>query len=160
SDQAMYVFPASFIQEGLWFIDQLEPGGATYNIPVAILLRRVLDLESLERSLNAMVQRHEALRTTLRMQEGQLVQVIAPSLTIPLAVRDLRGLAEAQQEAEAQRVASEEAQRPFELAHGPLVRAAVVQLGAQEHLLLVTMHHIVSDGWSMGVFVRELATLY
>ena len=150
------VFPMSLAQEGLWFLDQLEPDRATYIIPVAIRLRGLLDVEALDRSLNMIVQRHEALRTTFRMREGQPVQVIAPTLAIPLSLVDLRGFPEAEREAEVLRLAID----PFDLNQGPLIRATVLQLGAEEHLLLLTMHHIVSDGWSLGVFLRELATLY
>ena len=154
------VFPMSSAQEGLWFLDQLESGSAAYNIPVVSRLRRLLDVEALQRSLNAIVQRHEALCTTFRLREGHPVQVIDPSLTIPLPMVDLRSLPEAEREAQALRMATEEAQRPFDLTQGPLVRATVLQLGAEEDVLLLTMHHIVCDKWSVGVLLRELATLY
>ena len=160
SDQAVYVFPASFIQEGLWFLDQLEPGSATYNIPLAIHLRGLIDVEALERSLNALVQRHEALRTTFRMMEEQPMQVVAPSLVVSLPVIDLRSFPEVEQEVEVLRLATEEGQQPFDLSQGPLVRATLLQLGAQQYQLLLSMHHIVSDDWSMDVFLRELASLY
>ncbi len=153
------VLPASFAQEGLWFLDQLKPESAAYNIPVAIRLRRRLDVERLLWSLNAIVQRHKALRTTFQMMEGQPTQVIASTLTIPLPVIDLRDLPEAEREAEVQRLTTEEAQRPFNLTEGPLVRATVLQLEAEESMLL-TVHHIVCDDWSLGVLLRELATLY
>src|ERR1700694_5568638 len=122
------VLPMSFSQEGLWFLDQLKPGSAAHNIPVAIRLRQRLDVGAFEQSLNAIVQRHEALRTTFQMMEGQLVQIIAPTLTIPVPVVDLRVLPEAEREAEAQRLTTEEEQRPFDLTQGPLVRATVLHL--------------------------------
>ena len=156
SQEDIQVFPMSLAQEGLWFLDQLEPDRAAYIIPVAIRLRGLLDVEALERSLHMIVQRHEALRTTFRMMEGQPVQVIAPTLAVPLSQVDLRGLPGVEREAEVLRLATE----PFDLNQGPLIRATVLQLGAEEHLLLLSMHHVVSDGWSLGVFLRELATLY
>ncbi len=152
--------PMSFAQEGLWFLDQLKPESAAYNISVAIHLRGLLDVKAFERSLDAIVQRHEALRTTFIMMEGQLVQVIASTLTIPVPVVDLRSLPEAEREAKAQRLATEGALRPFDLSKGPLVRATILQLGAEEHVLLLTTHRIVSDGWSLCVLFRELVTLY
>jgi surfactin family lipopeptide synthetase A len=154
------VVPMSFTQEGLWFLDQLKPGRATYNMPVAISLRGLLEVEALERSLNAIVQRHEALRTTFGMREGQPVQMIAPTLNVALSVVDLRGLAEAEEEAEVLRLATEEAQHPFDLTQGPLLRATLLQLGAEESMLMLVIHHIVFDGRSVGVLFRELASLY
>ena len=160
SQEDIQIFVASFAQQHAWILDQLGPENTTYNIPVAIRLRRQLDMEMLQRSLNALVQRHEALRTTFTMRDGQLMQVIAPVLTIPLPVVDLHGLPETEREAEARRLATEEAQRPFDLTQGPLVRATLLQLGAEEDVLLLTVHHIVFDRWSLGVLLRELATLY
>jgi len=154
------VLPISFNQEGLWFLDQLKSESAAYNISVAIHLRGLLDMEAFERSFNAIVQRHEALRTTFILMEGQPVQVIASNLTISVPVVDLRSLPEAEREAKTQRLATEEAQRPFDLTQGPLVRATVLHLRAEEHVLLLTTHDIVSDGWSLSVLFRELATLY
>ena len=154
------VLPMFFAQEGLWFLDQLKPESATYNMPVAISLRGLLDVEALERSLNTIVQRHEALRTTFGMREGQPVQVIAPTLYIALPVVDLRGIPEAEREAEVLRLATEEARRPFDLTQGPLLRATLFQLGAEESMLMLVIHHIVFDGRSVGVLFRELASLY
>ncbi|GEN10426.1 amino acid adenylation domain-containing protein [Myxococcus fulvus] len=148
----------SFAQQRLWFIDQLEPGSATYNIPVAVRLRGPLDVEALRRTFEALVVRHESLRTTFPTEQGQPLQRIASQVTLPLSVVDLRTLPT--REAEATRLAREEALRPFDLAKGPLLRTNLLHLGEQEHVLLLTMHHIVSDGWSMGVLVRELGALY
>jgi hypothetical protein len=158
SEQAMYVFPTSFTQEGLWFLYQLEPESVAYNLLTAMHLSGGLDVEALQRSLNAIVQRHESLRTTFRMLEDQPVQVVAPSLVTPLPVVDLRSLPE--MEWEALRLANAEMRRPFDLTQGPLLRATLLHLGAEEHLLVLTMHHIVFDGWSRGIFYRELVTLY
>ncbi|HEY0022709.1 MAG TPA: non-ribosomal peptide synthase/polyketide synthase [Longimicrobium sp.] len=152
--------PLSFAQERLWFIDRLEPGSAVYNLPVARRLGGALDEAALERALGEIVRRHEALRTVFREVDGSPVQVIAPFDAFVLPVEDLSALAEADREAAVGRRAGEEARRTFDLAAGPLFRAALLRLGAEEHVLLLSMHHIVSDGWSMGVLFRELWALY
>ncbi|HEU0076091.1 MAG TPA: amino acid adenylation domain-containing protein, partial [Longimicrobiaceae bacterium] len=148
--------PLSFAQERLWFIDRLESGSAVYNIPVAWRLGGELDVEALERALGEIVRRHETLRTTFAEVDGSPVQVIAPFGGFALPVEDLSDLSEAA----LRRRAREEAARPFDLAAGPLFRAALLRVGAEDHVLLLTMHHIVSDGWSMGVLFRELSALY
>jgi amino acid adenylation domain-containing protein len=153
-------FPLSYSQQRLWFLDQLDPGSAVYNISTAVRLSGPLSIPTLDQSLNEIIFRHEALRTTFRTEDGQPVQVIAPSLTLALPVIDLESFAAAEREAEAMRLAKEEAQRPFDLMRGPLLRVTVLRLGEQDHLVLLTMHHIVSDGWSMSVFISEMAALY
>jgi len=150
----------SFAQERLWFVDQLEPNNVAYNVPLAIRLRAELKKEALEQSINEMVARHEVLRTSIKVVDGQPVQIIAPAAALSLPFIDLTDLPEAEREAEARRLASLEAQRPFNLSSGPLLRACLVRLGGEEYLLMLTMHHIVSDGWSMGVLFRELTVLY
>ncbi|HEX2081445.1 MAG TPA: amino acid adenylation domain-containing protein, partial [Longimicrobium sp.] len=152
--------PLSFAQERLWFIDRLEPGSAVYNIPVARRLGGALDEAALERALGEIVRRHEALRTVFAEVDGSPMQMIAPFGGFALPVEDLSGLSEADREAALRRRAGEEARRPFDLSAGPLFRAGLLRLGAQEHVLLLCMHHIVSDGWSMGVLYRELSALY
>ncbi|MET0398828.1 MAG: condensation domain-containing protein, partial [Longimicrobiaceae bacterium] len=152
--------PLSFAQQRLWFIDQLEPGSAAYNMPFALRLRGPFDPAVLERSLAEIVRRHEALRTVFATVDGEPVQVVRGSATVALPVTDLRDLPEAQREAEVLRLASAEAARPFDLAAGPLLRASAVRLADAEWAVLFTLHHIVSDGWSMGVLVRELSALY
>ncbi|MFL6335978.1 MAG: amino acid adenylation domain-containing protein [Pyrinomonadaceae bacterium] len=152
--------PLSFAQQRLWFLDQLEPGGSAYNMPAAVRLVGVLDVAALGRALSEVVSRHEVLRTTFFAPAGEPVQVVAPPAPVPLPVTDLSALPEAKREAEAERLAVEEAQRPFDLAVGPPSRASLIRLSTQEHRLLLTMHHIVSDGWSMGVLVREMTALY
>jgi amino acid adenylation domain-containing protein len=152
--------PLSFSQRRLWFLDRLEPGSAFYNLPSAMRLHGALDAPALERALGEIVRRHEALRTTFAEQAGEPVQVIAPAGGFTLPVEDLSGLDEADREAAVRRLAGEEAARPFDLSAGPLFRAALLRLGAEEHVLLVSMHHIVSDGWSMGVLFREFSALY
>ncbi|HEV3049332.1 MAG TPA: amino acid adenylation domain-containing protein, partial [Longimicrobium sp.] len=152
--------PLSFAQERLWFLDQLEPGSATYNIPAALRLAGALDERALERALVEIIRRHEALRTTFTEVDGSPVQVVAPFGRFALPVEDLSGLGEADREAGVRRRAGEEARRGFDLSTGPLFRPALLRLGAEEHVLLLTMHHIVSDGWSLGVLFRELSALY
>jgi hypothetical protein len=152
--------PASFAQARLWFLDQWEPGSPAYNIAAAVRLAGPLFAPALARALNEIVRRHEALRTRFAAVDGQPVQVIAPRLEVPLPVVDLGALPESEREPEARRRAREEALRPFDLAHGPLLRASLLRLGDREHVVLLTMHHIVADGWSMGVLVRELRELY
>ncbi len=152
--------PLSFAQQRLWFIDQLDRGNPAYNFPIAVRLTGSLNVAALERSLNEIVRRHEALRTIYSELKGQPVQIIATILTLPLPVLDLRALSESNREAQAMRLAVEESRRPFNLAQGPLLRVGLLKLDDEEHVLLLTVHHIVTDGWSMGVLFREIATLY
>ena len=152
--------PASFSQERMWFLDQWNPGSALFNMPVAVRLTGELNLEALERGLQELVNRHEPLRTTLLEQEGTPVQLIAPSVEVPLTRVDLQEHPEAEREAQAWKHISAEAQRPFELSKGPMLRTVLYRLSPREHLLLFNLHHAIADGWSMGVLVRELATLY
>jgi amino acid adenylation domain-containing protein len=152
--------PLSFAQERLWFLDQLQPGSAAYNIPSALSLEGTLDVAALARALTALARRHEVLRTTFPTIDGAPVQRIAPPRPFPLAVVDLAGLPEEARAIEEERLAEDEPRAPFDLAGGPLARATLVRLGESDHLLLATQHHIVSDGWSLGLFIREVATLY
>jgi len=152
--------PLSFAQERLWFLDRLDPGGASYNLATALRLEGALDAGALERALGAVVRRHEALRTTFREVDGAPVQVIAPFGGFVLSVEDLSGLNEEAREAAVRRRAAEETARPFDLAAGALFRPLLLRLAADAHVLLLTMHHIVSDEWSMGVLFRELSALY
>ena len=143
----------SFAQQRLWFLNQLEPDSAAYNLPVALRLKGLLNVSVLEQSLCEVSRRHEALRTTFVVSEGEPTQVIAPALSLVQSVVDLS--AETEREAEVQRLIAEERRRPFDLAQGPLLRAKLLRLGEDEHVALFTMHHIMSDGWSMGVLVQE-----
>jgi len=152
--------PTSFAQGRLWFLDQFEPGSSVYNIPLVLKLEGVLDVEALEAALNALVERHEALRTCFGMEGSDPVQVIAPKLKVPLPVDDLGGVAEEEREAGLQKRVQSEADMPFDLALGPLLRARLLRLGERNHVLVLTLHHIISDGWSMGVLIRELSALY
>jgi amino acid adenylation domain-containing protein/FkbH-like protein len=157
--------PPSFAQQRLWFLDQLDPGNALYNIPCQLHVASALNLKALEASLDLLAARHETLRTTFNAVDGQPVQVIAPSVRIPLQLVDvsqpeLAHLLSDARKQEAQRLIDEEARLPFDLGKGPLLRALVVRLSPEEHILLLTIHHIISDRWSMGVLLSELATLY
>ena len=140
-------FPLSFAQQRLWFIDQLEPGSFLYNICTNVRIEGRLNLPAFQRSFNEIVRRHETLRTTFRLVDRKPVQVIAPDLKLPLQLIDLRTLPEAAREAEVLEMARQEAQRPFDLSQWPLLRATLLQLGEEEHVALLTMHHIISDGW-------------
>jgi amino acid adenylation domain-containing protein len=152
--------PLSFAQQRLWFLHELEPTSSFYNVPVAVRLRGRLQIDAMKRTLNEIVRRHESLRTSFPTVDAQPVQSIATTLVLDLPLHDLSTLPEQEREHEAQRRATEEARAPFNLAAGPLMRASLVRLGAEDHVLLVTMHHIVSDGWSMGVLIREVGALY
>ena len=152
--------PLSFSQQRLWFIDQLVPGNPFYNVPAAVRLEGSLNVKALEESFNEILSRHEVLRTAFVNAGGQPSQVISDELALMLPVADLTELSEAEKSDEALRLSGEEARLPFDLTRGPLVRATLLRLSETEHALLLTMHHIVSDGWSMGVLVKEVAALY
>jgi amino acid adenylation domain-containing protein len=152
--------PASFAQARLWFLDQLDPGQATYNLPVAVRLTGELDPVALEKAFAELLARHESLRTTFRDSGGSPVQVIAPTLAVSLPVVDLTDRPEPDREPEALRLLAQEAKQAFDLARGPLIRARLVKVGEREHFVIVNTHHSVSDGWSIGVLVRDMAALY
>jgi amino acid adenylation domain-containing protein len=150
----------SFAEERLWFLDQLVLERPIYNIPVAYVISGSLHVAALEQSLVEIVQRHQILRTTFPVVDGQPTRAIAPDISLTLPVIDLRELPPEQRNAEAYRYASEEAQQPFNLAQDPLLRVKLLYLKDAECVLLLNIHHIVSDGWSFDVFFRELTTLY
>jgi hypothetical protein len=149
--------PLSFIQQQLWLWEQLQPGTAVYNLPAALRLTGPLDTRALEQSLNEIVRRHEALRTTFTIESGQPVQVIAPELRLELPIKQLAPDA---REMRVREYAAAEAEQPFDLTNGPLIRAKLLRLDQTDHVLLLTLHHIVCDGWSIGVLFRELTLLY
>jgi amino acid adenylation domain-containing protein len=151
--------PLSFAQERLWFLDQFLPGNSTYNLSSAFRIRESLDAAILESSLNEIVRRHESLRTTFRSSNGVPYQIVAPSYWVPLRIIDLRAVPASQREAMATKIVGEESQRPFDLARGPLLRTVLVRLDEADYMFLLTMHHIIADLWSMGVFWKELSVI-
>ena len=150
----------SFAQERLWFLNQLEPGNPFYNVAIALRLDGALDAAALERSLREIARRHETLRTVFAAPEGQPIQIIDECAEVALVRMDIGSLDGDERAGALERLAMEESRRPFDLAAGPLLRATLVRLGPSEHALLLTMHHIVADGWSLGVLVDELGARY
>ena len=152
--------PLSFAQQRLWFIDQLEPGSPLYNLPLALRVEGPLQPAVLQRCLGEIVRRHEALRTVFVLRGDSPVQVIQPPAPFVLSLVDLSGLPEPAREAAAFALAMEEAVRPFDLARGPLLRGVLLRLAAEDHTVALNVHHVASDGWSMGILVREVTALY
>ncbi|MEH2232807.1 MAG: amino acid adenylation domain-containing protein [Nostoc sp.] len=152
--------PLSFSQERLWFIQQLQPDSSTYNVSFAFRLQGLLNISALKDSLNEIIQRHEALRTTFLASENQPVQIITPNLNLTLPVVDLQELSERERETQVLQLVKNEVEQPYDLEQGSLLRFSLVQLGKNEHVLLLGVHHIVFDGWSEGVLWRELTALY
>ena len=150
----------SFAQQRLWTLIQSSPDSSVYNLPVAFSLEGPLNIVALEKSIEEIVRRQEILRTTFSEAEGQPVQIISPDMKIKLSKNDLRQLPKAERDVEVQRFINEEGQNSFDLAQGPLLRLKLLHLDDQEYVFLFTMHHIISDGWSVGVFIRELSALY
>ena len=153
-------FPLSFAQQRLWFIEQVEPGNAAYNIATAIHLKGEFSVALLEQSFIYLLQRHESLRTTFHLCEGQPVQVIQPVSTFEIPLVDLRSLPANERIPMSEEVMRQEAQTPFSLEKGPLLRARLCQLGERDFILMFTMHHIIADGWSMSILVQEVTTIY
>ncbi|HET8826734.1 MAG TPA: condensation domain-containing protein, partial [Terriglobales bacterium] len=159
--EEVFVFPASFAQQRLWFLDKLEPGQNTYNVPFAIRLNGNLNQQALERTLQEIVNRHEVLRTTFSEDEaGKPIQLVAPEQKFMLAVSDLRSFPAESREQEARRHVVEHVRQPFDLKRGPLFRASLFQLADAECILSLSFHHIIVDGWSWGVVLHELSALY
>ncbi|NBD17978.1 MAG: amino acid adenylation domain-containing protein [Cyanobacteria bacterium] len=170
SRETVFVFPTSFAQERLWFLEQLEAGSAVYNIPAAVRLSGQLDVTALEKSFNEILKRHEALRTSFAshphgdpsqgITEGEPVQLIATNATLKIPIIDLQGQPKAEREEEAIRRAKEQGQQKFDLTQIPLLRVTLFQLDQQDYLLVLIMHHIISDAWSMGNLIQEMSVLY
>ena len=156
----VFLFPLSFAQQRLWFLQQMNSQSPAYNVPLASRLLGKLNVKAMEQALNEIVQRHEVLRTTFQMVDAQPMQVISSHAALALPLLDLTHLPETTRESEAHRVAVENLKEPFDLVNGPLMRAVLVRLNVEDHLLLLAMHHIISDGWSISVLVNELAQLY
>ncbi|MCY1045883.1 amino acid adenylation domain-containing protein [Corallococcus sp. bb12-1] len=155
-----FVFPVSFAQQRLWFLHLMQPDNPSYNIAGAVRLQGVLDVGALQQTFDAMVERHESLRTTFAQEAGHPVQVVAMEGTAPVVLVDLEALPEAEREEAARRGTTEETRRPFDLMRGPLLRARLLRLTATDHVLVMTMHHIISDGGSLGILIQEVAQLY
>jgi len=155
-------FPAPkwYFQQMLWVQNPRHPENFAYNYPLALRMRGCLDRSALERSIQEIVRRHQPLRSVFRIKEGRLIQIALPAQPLPLPVVDLSNVCEAGREAEALRLAVADANRPFDLSQGPLLRANLWCLGPEDHLLLLTTHHIVSDNWSMAILLRELSVAY
>ncbi|MBP5974473.1 amino acid adenylation domain-containing protein [Brasilonema sp. CT11] len=152
--------PLSWAQERLWFLDGLQSESAAYNMPAALQMTGQLNAEALELALTEIIQRHSVLRTTFPIVNGTPVQAIAPTKVVTIPVFDLQSLSPDEQADRVQQLATEEAQQPFDLANGPVIRFKLLQLAQQTHVLLVTLHHIVFDAWSISIFIRELVALY
>ena len=152
--------PLSYAQQRLWFLAQMEPESSFYNMPMAVRMSGRLNLEALERSLAEVIRRHESLRTSFSTLDEQPVQLIAEAVSLSMPLIDLCHLDEAEREARLKQEATAEAGRGFDLREAPLLRVKMLRLAQDEHVLLLTMHHIISDGWSMGVLVREVGALY
>jgi amino acid adenylation domain-containing protein len=152
--------PLSFAQQRLWFLDQLVPNNPFYNVPTALRLTGVLNLVALEKTFQEIVRRHEALRTTFATVEGKPVQKITTNFSFSLPLLDLRSSPKFEQEIAVKNIVTQEAQQPFNLATDLLIRVKLLQLAEAEYLLIINLHHIVSDGWSIGVLIKEISTLY
>ncbi|HVI70927.1 MAG TPA: condensation domain-containing protein, partial [Pyrinomonadaceae bacterium] len=152
--------PLSFSQRRLWFLDQLEPNNAFYNVPAVFRVSGPLDTPTLSDVLNEVTRRHETLRTTFTAVDGEPVAIIHPTTTVELPLTDLSDLPAAKREIKAFELVSAEVRTPFDLAHGPLMRVRLFRVDREEHLVAVTMHHIVSDGWSLGILIEEIVKLY
>ncbi|XHX79764.1 MAG: amino acid adenylation domain-containing protein [Stenomitos frigidus ULC029] len=159
-EDEFFVFPTSFAQQRLWFLDQLAPGTCFYNVPITLRLSGTVDRVALTQSFNEIVRRHEALRTTFAWMNGQPMQLIATYSEVALPCIDLQALPTLERKAELQRLLTEAMQRSFDLSKGPLLQLMLIQLSETEHVLLLNFHHIVFDEWSSGVFIRELGALY
>ena len=160
------LIPLSFAQQRLWFLDQLEPGSSFYNIPLALRLSGPLNVQALERSINEIIRRHETLRTSFHAVKqpvqrwGAPAQFISDAAPMTIPIIDISHLPAWEREAETERQAHKEAQRPFDLSADPLIRVILLQLNQNSHVLLITIHHIISDGWSVGILLSEMAALY
>uniref|UniRef100_UPI0012EC9634 non-ribosomal peptide synthetase n=1 Tax=Andreprevotia chitinilytica TaxID=396808 RepID=UPI0012EC9634 len=160
NNETTHTFPLSFAQQRLWFLDQFDPGSASYNIPAALHLQGALDAEALRQAFEHLIGRHEALRTHFAQQDSIPVQVVTAANRFALPLLDLTSLPTTERADAAATALRDEANRPFDLATGPLIRAGLIRLADDEHLLYYTLHHIVADGWSMGVLLDELTQLY
>ncbi|HEY0605590.1 MAG TPA: condensation domain-containing protein, partial [Herpetosiphonaceae bacterium] len=154
------IAPLSFTQQRLWFLHQLQPDSAAYNIPLAFMLEGALDETALVASLNALVARHAALRTSFPLNGTEPQQHVAPTLTLPLTVHDLHALPPSDRDRAAHDLLHASATQPFDLATAPLLRGLLLRLAPDRHLFALTLHHSICDEWSLAIFLRELGALY
>ena len=152
--------PLSFAQQRLWFLEQLQPDNSAYNITSAVRVLGSLNITALEASLNEIIKRHEALRTTFMAVEGLPMQVISANLQLSVPIIDLQAVSKSEQETQLQQIINQETKQPFDLQQLPLLRVAVIKLSSTEYVVIFTMHHIISDAWSMSVIIREIIALY
>src|SRR6202795_3182491 len=152
--------PASFAQDRLWFLDQLEPGTAAYNLVRAFRITGPLNVNALTSAIGAVIRRHESLRTIFESVDGEARQVVLSDVDVQVPILNLADLPESEREREALRIASEEGKKPFDLTRGPLLRTALLQLSRDRYILVLAMHHIITDGWSISILFRELAHCY
>ena len=152
--------PLSFAQERLWFLDQFQPGSAVYNVPLSLDLVGAIEIDALSRAVKELVARHESLRTTFALIDGQPMQIVAPYLDLQLPVIQCIGTSDAERREQARQLAAAEARRPFDLVRGPLIRASLFVIDPQRSLLLISIHHVVADASSAGILTREIAALY
>ena len=157
---SLTVFPASFAQQRLWFLDQLDPETAAYNLSRAFRIVGPLDVDNLTRAFDMVVERHAALRTVFDSVEGKGQQIVLSELDVEIPIVDLAGFPRSERESEALRIAAEEATKPFDLREGPLIRPVLVRLEPETHFLLLTMHHIITDGWSISLLFRDVTKSY
>lgn len=153
-------FPLSFAQQRMWFLDRLAPGNPMYNNPAAVSIKGRINVAAIEKSLNVMGQRHEVLRTVFNVRDGQPVQVIQEDARLRLNNVDYSNLGDSEKQDKLRRESIAEAQRPFDLSTGPLLRSTLIKMGQDEHIFLLTMHHIISDAWTLSLFIKEFAELY
>ncbi len=154
------VFPASFAQQRLWFLDQLDPGTTAYNLPRAFRIVGPLDVDNLTRAFHLVIERHAALRTVFDSVEGEGRQIVLSEVELEIPIFDVGDFPESERETEALRIAAEEGRKPFDLKEGPLIRPVLVRLELEKHFLVLTMHHIIADGWSIALLFREVTTAY
>ena len=159
-EEDVYIFPASFGQKRFWFLDQFEPNSPYYNIPSAFRLKGAFDVTVFKKAVQEIFNRHEALRTTFEAIDGEPMQVVQPQLQVSIPEIDLQNIEADKREQELHRLAVKEARKPFNLAKGPLTRVTILKTAPEDHTVLLTMHHIVSDGWSMGILIAEITALY
>ena len=155
-----YAFPLSFAQQRLWFLQCLDPDSSTYNIATVVRLRGELNVTALQQSFDHLIERHEVLRTTFALRDSEAVQIVHPALPASISNTDLRDTEASCREDMLRSLLEFDARQPFDLDRGPLLRVQLIHIKDDDHVLALNMHHIVSDGWSMGVLFRELSALY